>query len=436
MSTTLANSQSDFDCVAQFFDKKIVKTDFLTIVKLLIYFPVGLVLVLIRSSLLVLFKFILNIFPGLKSNTYFIKIVCLLLGIHTRCRGLEKNDITDSQIIYVSNHVTCLDYFSIKSTINNLNYFKENSSILPDGFQSSGSSFNIFSSFVLNLLQPERLLDNFNIRTKQNYPALFFPEKVSTNGTFGLLKFDLQAFNNESQTDDNSARSKLTFKPICLKVQRTFIPFSVNYLYSNDLINILISMFLPITIYELNFLPSESKKDNEAIEELTERTRNKIANELKIQCSKLGLEDLKNIWTNYNRILMNRNNNRNRNQQTNSNQNRPNNLMSFADISRLALQIKDILPDVSFDIIQQHIRSAPLLDIDTIIASILDSNYQENQASSIPSTSNPSSSSRAGLQETKSSKNLSYLSYEEKKFNLLNEARKRYLAKQENNKSN
>ena len=49
-----------------------------------------------------------------------------------------------------------------------------------------------------------------------------------------------------------------------------------------------------------------------------------------------------------------------------------NNSMSFSDISKLALQIKDILPHASYELIQRHIYAAPTLDIDTVLASILD----------------------------------------------------------------
>jgi hypothetical protein len=122
--------------------------------------------------------------------------------------------------------------------------------------------------------------------------------------------------------------------------------------------------------------------------------------------------------------------------------------MSFADISRLALQVREILPDASYETIQHHIRHSSTLDIDTVIASILDAGAEQPTASS---TSESSQSAAAAayartnstpqlshqppsgrvLQTSKSvGGRLSHKSYEEKKFELLNETRKRYLAKQ------
>lgn len=123
--------------------------------------------------------------------------------------------------------------------------------------------------------------------------------------------------------------------------------------------------------------------------------------------------------------------------------------MSFSDISKLALQIKDILPHASYDLIQRHIHAAPTLDIDTVLASILDDDGQQATSaagteeapikSSISSpvlgdhsTKQPIHSSKSALFVGVSSQNQakkSFRSYEERKFELLNDARRRFLLK-------
>lgn len=131
--------------------------------------------------------------------------------------------------------------------------------------------------------------------------------------------------------------------------------------------------------------------------------------------------------------------------------------MSFTDTSKLALQIKDILPNASYELIQRHIQAAPTLDIDTVLASILDdeqlnaeeedstSNSNNNPgdllnsraASFAASTSTSSNSSPLHHGGTKSTSALRHAtnrfkSYEERKFELLNDARRRFLIKNPN----
>jgi hypothetical protein len=131
--------------------------------------------------------------------------------------------------------------------------------------------------------------------------------------------------------------------------------------------------------------------------------------------------------------------------------------MSFTDTSKLALQIKDILPNASYELIQRHIQAAPTLDIDTVLASILDdeqlnaeeedsaSNSNNNlgdllnsrAASFAASTSTSSNSSPLHHGGTKSTSALRsatnrFKSYEERKFELLNDARRRFLSKNPN----
>ena len=98
------------------------------------------------------------------------------------------------------------------------------------------------------------------------------------------------------------------------------------------------------------------------------------------------------------------------------------NNVSFSDVSKIALVIKEILPETSFEVIKEHILKASSIDVDTIMTSILDSNNSANA----PSTSLNTSSKP---QPTSAAAHPQHLSYEKRKFILLNEARQRYLAK-------
>jgi hypothetical protein len=232
---------------------------------------------------------------------------------------------------------------------------------------------------------------------------------------------------------NNSIKAEI--KPVCLNISRPILPFSVNYLYSNDFANIFLCLFAPITVYRINILNSISKHENETSEEFAKRIQNLIASKLGIKSSDLEHEQLKQVFTNYQRNLQHQRQAR----PSSINRARSSNSLSFSDISRLALQIKDILPDVSFETIQRHVQQSSSVDIDTIIASILDSNEADssintsNQNESLQQvgTSLNSQSSSSSLKQNTSTSSLSnkMKSYEEKKFDLINEARKRYLSK-------
>jgi hypothetical protein len=283
-------------------------------------------------------------------------------------------------------------------------------------------------------------------RNKANYPFIFFPELMATNGSYGLLKFDLRPFEANFDSSHN-----LIVQPICLNINRPVIPFSANYLYSNDLINILLTLFCPLTIYDLVLLKEEARKPSESAEQFAERLRALMSSKLSLKnINQLSHSDFSDIWNSFVREERQRlhlpRTDSNSSVGSTISRNNSESQMSFSDISKLALQIKDILPDVSFETIQQHVRLSTTLDIDTVIASILDASSNQthedvsndsseilsrvNSApSNLSSSFNASPPKLATSRSFKSFANSSFCSYEERKFALLNEARQRYLAK-------
>ena len=188
-----------------------------------------------------------------------------------------------------------------------------------------------------------------------------------------------------------------------------------------------------------------NRNENETSEQFAQRIQTLIGNELKLKCTDITYESLKQTFKNYKQYLEQQT--RLRNQETNSASGggsrrrhghrgqSETSSVSFSDISRVALQIKDILPDVSFETIKQHINLTASLDIDTVIASILDSNsFESTTNNNKNNTTDPATVASSGQTGTSQKSNFknnnSYISYEERKFTLLNEARQRYLAKQ------
>lgn len=429
-SSEAVNIQDQFKELRKYYDQSIFEFNLISTILLFVYMPIGFALLVLRLVLFIIINVCIRFVPKLKTNGFFLKLSLFSLGLFVDANE-EQPTVSSSTPyslkLFISNYISCLDYYAIKSKVTNLNYCDNstNRSLTP----SQTTAFQkTFSNFILNTFQTIMFKDELDMSKASNYPLLIFPESLPTNGKYGLLKFSNKHFemNNSIKAD---------IKPVCVNVSRPILPFSINYIYSNDFVNILLCLFAPITVYKINILNAICKHDNETSEEFAKRVQNLIASKLHIKSSDLEHEQLKQVFTNYQRNLQLQRQTR----PVVMNRARSSNSLSFSDISRLALQIKDILPDVSFETIQRHVQQSSSVDIDTIIASILDSNEADssintsNQNESLQQvgTSLNSQSSSSSLKQNTSTSSLSnkMKSYEEKKFDLLNEARKRYLAK-------
>lgn len=418
MQQTTTDLKEKYQNACNFYDTKFYDLNLISFIKLVIYIPFGILLLFARFLILNVLYLLVNIMPSLQFNKIFIRIVCLTLGIFTS--HSNRNKSINNNSIYVCNHVTSLDYIAIKSIINKSSY--------QDSNNNNNARDSLLLMFFKNILQLNNL-EKIN-------QSIFFPELTTTNGAYGLLKFSTQPFDLINQDSSYSC------VPVCVRVNRsttTLIPFKLNYIHWNELIHILISLFLPYTHYDLVLLNEVNRNENETSEQFAQRIQTLIGNELKLKCTDITYESLKQTFKNYKQYLEQQT--RLRNQESNSASGgggRRRNVhrgqsetssVSFSDISRVALQIKDILPDVSFETIKQHINLTASLDIDTVIASILDSNSFNKNNTTDPAT--VASSGQTGTSQKSNFKNNnSYISYEERKFTLLNEARQRYLAKQ------
>lgn len=412
------NTLSNYNFISNYFDQTLYPSNILSMIALLIYFPIGSLLVLIRIILIVLLSLISRLKPDLTKNKKFIRLTCFCIGIHTSLKNNESkiNNESSSQLsssntniggltnkkTLISNHISCLDFCAIKCL-----------------FTKSGTTGSYsHSNRNLNSEMPtksylESLFYNFFHESRNETIEYYvhFPELMSTNGKYGLLKFDTKPFDTVQ-----------CVKPICLSVKRPGFPLAVNYMHSNNYTNIVFTLFAPVTIYELTSLKDESKIEHESGEQFAERIRALISAKLRFtQITDKSFTQFQQIWNQYQAAE------EATAEASRQNTNRSNDMsdysMSFSDISRLALQIKEILPDVSYETIQRHIRSSPSLDIDTVIASILDSTVEPQMPVAV-------------AQPSPIRRNNSFKNYEERKFDLINEARKRYLARINNKVTN
>jgi hypothetical protein len=290
-NSNVEDKQLDYNLVKNYFDQSVLTDNsFFSLITFTLYFPVGIVLLLIRFILLNLLRLVFFIFPKLKSNSLLISLTCIAFGVHVKYNNLFNSN-SNELIIFVSNHVTCLDYLSVKAIINNVNYM--------NGKLTNGNStiFDWIASYFRNILvtnSPKEGSDFFE--QQSNYPFLFFPENAATNGKHGLLLFDSKPFDLQKSIDQNEKFSTCIV-PICLKINRShFLPISVNSIGSSGFFNLFLALFVPFSIYELNFLNKQYKNINETSDAFAERVRRLMANNLKLICQNLNHESLKQIF--------------------------------------------------------------------------------------------------------------------------------------------
>ncbi len=172
------------------------------------------------------------------------------IGLFAYSEELEDQNSTNAQSIakiYVANHITCLDYLAIKSIVNKANYVEDElmnrnlSTKHPTTDQISGCFKNIFE-----FEQAKNVSEDLYSHPKL-FPFIFFPELIGTNGNHGVLKFDEKPFSL------GNADMPVSVIPVGIKASRPVMSISVNWLGSNDLINIFFMLFTPITIYKVSY---------------------------------------------------------------------------------------------------------------------------------------------------------------------------------------
>ena len=483
-TTTSTSTISDEQCryVSRLYDTTLLhsRSGVLELVVLLVYAPLGIVLLAVRLLLVGVLKLALAACPPLRCNAAFVRLASLLVfGVYTSPVGRKPLANTNGNAtvtsVFVSNHVTSLDYLAVKSVIASVEHWA------PSRTNNNSNSdmcdrivaylTNAFHTHLGNSAASKHRDEDLLQSTSS--PLLVFPEMEATNGAYALHKFDEASV--VCTLHSLLSTSSISVRPVCLRVHRPLCALSVNMrlLFASRsrarLAATLAGLFWPVSVYELDVLDemkpllggSGGSDDVDAEtpvpEALLERVRRAIAARLRLDCSSLSRGDVERICGEYHALVARRRQRQHeqrrlqlqqQQQQQQQQQRTSANLVEFNDISTLALRIKDILPHVSYQTINRHIQLASTLDIDSVMASILDADdaaeasqparpsppllSQSSPVRSSSSSSSTSSSSPPATQQTASKSRASaskMKSYEERKFELLNEARQRYLAK-------
>ncbi|XP_068596514.1 lipid droplet-regulating VLDL assembly factor AUP1 isoform X1 [Brachionichthys hirsutus] len=256
--------------IGDMFDFRRFPKDAVVLLLLLVYFPVGVCLMLIRISVGLHVFLVSCALPESFVRRCIVRIMCSVLGMHVRQTNPRSRD--RSTKLYTSNHVTEFDH-------NVLNLLTPCNTPQLEG--STG-----FVCWARGFMEIRSASGREAIgETLQRYcladgtpPLLLFPEEDTTNGRSGLLKFSSWPF---SLTD--------SIQPVALRVTRPLI--ALNTPESGWLMELLWTFFVPCTVYHVSWLPPVSRQEGESTAEFANKVQELLAGELGLVSTKITKAD-------------------------------------------------------------------------------------------------------------------------------------------------
>ncbi|KAF5279756.1 hypothetical protein FQA39_LY05446 [Lamprigera yunnana] len=382
------------------------------------YLPFGLILLLLRTIVgiqVFVFGFLLPDVPVIQ------RILCKLLratlGIRTYVENAESKE---NCIVYVSNYVSPFDHLVIHSVTGAVMPEKD----IFNSLLSTALGLQNFGSASANF---DTLKKNITSAITNNVPIYFQPEFKQTNGKT-VLKFKTWPFEICNKV-----------QPISVEVSRPFLDIKVSTFDGAFWTDTLAYLFSPYTCYKLRFLPVVEKMTLSETE-FADKVRTDVAHALKVELSEYSASDLleweKRIMEDVVRREMEA-------------RQRPNTtaaLSSNPTIHRMACQVKEVLPMVPYNTICTDLMKTR--NVDQTITNILEgnvvyvpeaptrTNFAQSSSNAItigPSTSKDYRSMNDSLSTAASSFGKSaqdrMLSFQERKKQLIETARQRYIEK-------
>ncbi|KAK5897464.1 hypothetical protein CesoFtcFv8_010525 [Champsocephalus esox] len=402
--------------IEDMFDFRRFPKDALVLLLLLIYFPVGICLMLIRIFVGVHVFLVSCALPESFIRRFIVRIMCSVLGMHVRTKNPRSRDKNTK--LYMCNHVTEFDH----NIINLLTPCHTPQLEGSTGFVCWARGFmEIHSASGQGAIGDT--LQRY-CSTEGTSPLLLFPEEETTNGRAGLLKFSSWPF---SLTD--------SIQPVALRVTRPLIALSTPD--SSWMKELLWTFFAPCTVYHVSWLPTVSRQDGESTQEFANKVQELLAGELGLVSTKITKADKAEHIKRTKRYTV----------PQASTSARPASIgLGFMvqslgtddhRIAKMAQQVKDVLPHVPLNVIAKDLSETNC--VDTTITNLLESKeegpMEATGTSTFGSSMNNSYSSVPAPTIKPAAKCFGrypvdrHLSLQERKEALYNFARRRYIEK-------
>ncbi|KAK3595313.1 hypothetical protein CHS0354_004466 [Potamilus streckersoni] len=403
------------------------------IISVIIYFPLGICLAIVRMFIGLHTLLVASILPVSSFRSFILRGLFGVLGIQIVVTEDNRKKGKSSKLL-VSNHVSELDQIIFYLITNNFTpcnpdthaFLRKNFGYKDFGREESREKF------IRNI--KKHLQDS-------STPVLFYPEKTTTNGAAGMLKFSSFPF-----------ELKTPVQPISIAVTRLGIPITLTTLEGSFWWDIFWCLFTPCTIFKVKFLALEEPVDGEDCEAYAHRVQISIAKSINIKATRYTFTDKAEYKKKLQLALLNQTTTTSATSGPShaegalplhtqkEDDNPPSSgtleedlLLSLSEeMRKMVLQVKDVLPHVSISVI---IRTLELTgDVDITITNILEGST-ENKVEDIGKTGQKRTPSQTNYSLQFKAKDFGksladrQLSYAERKKAMIEMAQQRYKEK-------
>ncbi|CAJ0599062.1 unnamed protein product [Cylicocyclus nassatus] len=228
----------------------------LTKLLLLVYFPIGCAVLILRLFIGFHTFFIACLLrKSTSARSAVLRVMCAVLGIVVRSDGKRSSQVK----MMCANHITTLDHLAVDLV---------EPCILPSVWDVPALIRWCFGYVDLGartsrseLIRRARL----HVET-ETLPLLAFPEGASTSGHVGLLKFSPWPCEVSDKV-----------QPVVIQLYRPIFNVSPSVLGSSWIADVLWFLFLPFSVYHLKWLDVLRKEEQESAEDFCNRLESNIA---------------------------------------------------------------------------------------------------------------------------------------------------------------
>ncbi|KAI5620650.1 ancient ubiquitous protein 1 [Silurus asotus] len=409
--------------IEQMFDFQRLPSDGLILLLLLLYSPVGLCLMLLRIFIGVHIFLVSCALPDSFVRRFIVRVMCSVLGLYVKQNNLRLRD--KNVKLYVSNHITQFDHNIINLLTSCHTPLLEG----PSGFVCWARGFMELGTVTGSRAELAQTLRGY-CAVPESLPLLLFPEEDTTNGRAGLLKFSSWPF---SVVD--------AVQPVALRVRRPFI--AVNVPECSWLNELLWTFFVPFTVYQVRWLPTVQRQDEESHQEFANRVQELLATEIGVVSTQITKADkAEHIKRKRHTVSHTTHLDLGARPRTVAQGFLvPSTEAEDPRVIRMAHQVKEVLPDVPLNVITKDLLQTNC--VDTTITNLLENTEQyrtepaeaassgpsQPLPSAMPSVPDPPPNLKSAAKAFGKSPTDRHMSLQDRKAALYDYARRRYLEK-------
>lgn len=366
---------------------------------LILYVPVGIILVLVRLLVSLHLWFLALLLPDCNIlRSYLHHCLSFVFGIIVKVDPEGESRDKQSRII-ITNNVSVLDHFALHRAMQTLT---------PTAWEIPNALSHALGLQEMNMSNTGTLITNIRqfLSTTHCNIALQ-PEFSTTNSRVALLQFNSWPFIIETSV-----------QPVAIKVTRPAItPVHITSLASTWWTDVFWFMFVPYTVFILKYLKIKRNTDHKL---LARQVEYDIANALGLTPSSHTVSDK----TEYEkRCIMEKGHTRILPARESSN------IQVFRNLQMQAMarQVNEVLPFVPHNVILRDLLKTR--NVDVTIANILDGVVAYTPEPNSQTATSVASASKTQTSVTKDNSCLGTSSFQERKAQMIKEARERYIQK-------